>query len=283
MLAKLDNFGPFHLFFTLSCGDMRWKENFTSILIEKGWTIIWNKQDQTDDEMVDEEVEVQLEDGSVKPLEEFLQEDANETTHEFIRSNVFTATRNFVHRINCFKRNIMMGVNNPMCIHKFSWKTEFQGRGAGHIHGTLWCNLRKIELHGKNMDGSDNNSENLEAAFIALREKNELSCEAEKSLIKFADKFTSCTLNSDKAMEHLDAKENVETQGKKIIEIVKDCQIITLQKHTEGRVGIIAGSTSQNFQCGKQYLQGECQVNLQKKGRKTLAKIRKLLDKYKKY
>ena len=23
MLSKLDNFGPFHLFFTLSCGDMR--------------------------------------------------------------------------------------------------------------------------------------------------------------------------------------------------------------------------------------------------------------------
>ena len=36
MLAKLDNFGPFHIFYTLSCGDMRWDDNFTSILREKG-------------------------------------------------------------------------------------------------------------------------------------------------------------------------------------------------------------------------------------------------------
>ena len=40
MLAKLDNFGPFHLFYTLSCGDMRWNENFTTILRGKGYNII---------------------------------------------------------------------------------------------------------------------------------------------------------------------------------------------------------------------------------------------------
>ena len=28
MIAKLDNLGPFHLFFTLSCADMRLEENF---------------------------------------------------------------------------------------------------------------------------------------------------------------------------------------------------------------------------------------------------------------
>jgi hypothetical protein len=32
MLAKLDNLGPFHFFFTLSCADRRWEENFSSIL-----------------------------------------------------------------------------------------------------------------------------------------------------------------------------------------------------------------------------------------------------------
>ena len=44
MLAKLDNFGPFHIFYTLSCGDMRWDENFTSILKEKGYNIIWTAE-----------------------------------------------------------------------------------------------------------------------------------------------------------------------------------------------------------------------------------------------
>ena len=36
MIAKLDNLGPFQLFFTLSCADMRWEENFGAILQERG-------------------------------------------------------------------------------------------------------------------------------------------------------------------------------------------------------------------------------------------------------
>ena len=77
-------------------------------------------------------------------MSEFLGTEADESIHEYIRNNVFTATRNFVHRVNSFKREIMMGSNNPMIIIKYSWKVEFQGRGAGHIHGTAWCNLDKI-------------------------------------------------------------------------------------------------------------------------------------------
>ena len=38
-LAKLDNLGPFHLFFTLSCADMRWDENFAAILKDRGYYI----------------------------------------------------------------------------------------------------------------------------------------------------------------------------------------------------------------------------------------------------
>ena len=32
MLARLDNDGPFQFFFTLSCADTKWDENFSSIL-----------------------------------------------------------------------------------------------------------------------------------------------------------------------------------------------------------------------------------------------------------
>ena len=37
MIAKLENNGPFHLFFTLSCGDCRYDENFLSFLVDKGY------------------------------------------------------------------------------------------------------------------------------------------------------------------------------------------------------------------------------------------------------
>ena len=36
MIARLDNFGPFHVFFTISCADYRWPENLTAILRERG-------------------------------------------------------------------------------------------------------------------------------------------------------------------------------------------------------------------------------------------------------
>jgi len=39
MLARLDNLGAFQLFFTLSCADMRWDENFAAILLEKEFEI----------------------------------------------------------------------------------------------------------------------------------------------------------------------------------------------------------------------------------------------------
>ena len=34
MMAKLDNHGPFHFFFTLSCADKLWEENITAVLEE---------------------------------------------------------------------------------------------------------------------------------------------------------------------------------------------------------------------------------------------------------
>ena len=66
MLAKLDNFGPFHLFYTLSCGDMRWNENFTSILSQKGYNVIWSTENGCLDDATDVTVEVEFEKEGVK-------------------------------------------------------------------------------------------------------------------------------------------------------------------------------------------------------------------------
>ena len=34
LISKLENLGPFHFFFTLSCADTRYEENFTSLLTD---------------------------------------------------------------------------------------------------------------------------------------------------------------------------------------------------------------------------------------------------------
>ena len=49
MLAKLDNLGPFHFFFTLSCADLRWDENFSSILRKLGITVEYEARDDGTD------------------------------------------------------------------------------------------------------------------------------------------------------------------------------------------------------------------------------------------
>ena len=142
MIAKLENIGPFQFFFTLSCGDTRYDENFSAFLDEHNYELeYFYNPDSTI------EVKVTGKDGRKigKNLATFLKEDVNESLHEMIRTNVMTATRNFHHRVESFKKEILMGKNNPMKIKYISYRVEFQGRGAAHIHGTLWLDLKEIE------------------------------------------------------------------------------------------------------------------------------------------
>ena len=129
MLAKIDNFGPFHWFYTLSCADMRWDVNFATILREKGYKIIWTQTSKED--MEDLKVQVVLDKKDPIDLRVFLDEHCDESLHEYIRTNVFIATRNFVHRVKAFRTEIMMGKGSPLKILYWSDKMEFQGRGAG--------------------------------------------------------------------------------------------------------------------------------------------------------
>ena len=40
---------------------------------------------------------------------------------------------------------VAIGDNNPMLVEYYTYKVEFQDRGAGHIHGTLWLKLENME------------------------------------------------------------------------------------------------------------------------------------------
>ena len=79
MLAKLENIGPFHFFFTLSCGDTRYDENFSSFLVEKGY-----KMQYIIDKDGNAITIVKSKEGRDinKPIEQFLAEDIDESLHE---------------------------------------------------------------------------------------------------------------------------------------------------------------------------------------------------------
>merc|ERR1712142_511496 len=80
LFAKLENLGPFTFFFTLSCADMRWAENFTSLL--EGHRVTFTSIDGQEDFFIDD-----------TPLDEFLK--AYPSKHELIKTNLPNATLNF--------------------------------------------------------------------------------------------------------------------------------------------------------------------------------------------
>ena len=92
-IAKLENHGPFQIFFTLSCADTRFEENFTSLL-----------QDHKIHYEMKDGKEMCFIDGQI--LENFLK--AHQKKHEFICRNILTATRNFDHRVKNFINLIIM-------------------------------------------------------------------------------------------------------------------------------------------------------------------------------
>ena len=186
MIAKLENIGPFHIFFTLSCGDTRCDENFSSFLATNGYSMEYSVDGNG---MM--ETRVRDKDGNSKVLEKFLSEDIDESLHEMIRTNVLSATRNFHHRVVKFRNEILFGRNNPMNIKHISYRVEFQGRGAAHIHGTLWLDMKRIEKlpQFKEMKG------HLSDAFRKLRDDLKLSkCEKE-GIAMLTDTFITCSLN----------------------------------------------------------------------------------------
>ena len=88
-----------------------------------------------------------------KKLKQFIEEDVDVSLHELVRGNVITATRYFQHRVKNFIDKVMMGKNNPMHVQYYTYKVEFQDRGAGHIHGTLWLKLSELEQLPRGVDG----------------------------------------------------------------------------------------------------------------------------------
>ena len=90
MMSRLDNFGAFNVFYTVSCADYRWQENLTAVLREKGIGVRCN----INDDVQTEEYEVFTDDYGWIPLEVYKEEFMDETLHEVVRRNIVTSTRN---------------------------------------------------------------------------------------------------------------------------------------------------------------------------------------------
>ena len=123
--AKMEQIGPFHLFFTLSCAETKWPEIMASILRKKGHTISFacNPWDGKEESI--------LVDGTSlsKFREEYIKDMAS-----FYRDHFVLITRMFNDRVKGFIKNVF----NKHPIEYYTYRVEFQVRGMPHIHGVAW-------------------------------------------------------------------------------------------------------------------------------------------------
>ena len=204
----------------MSCADKRWNENFTTFL-------------------QNHDLKYVIENGVEKcyvnnmPLDVFLER--NESKHEFIRKNILTATLNFNHRVQEFIKTIIMNEYGEMCVNYYNYRVEFQMRGAGHIHGTLWLDWIKMK---KNMEEEkeEGNKEYIDVdsvqnAFTKIkdeifggedRDEDEFNME-QNALAAFIDKFCTCSLK-DLSTRDIVRSVNMHNHTKSCRKIMIECR-----------------------------------------------------------
>ena len=82
--ARLDNYGPFNIFFTLSCADYRWPENVAAVLREQGIGLKC-----TVDNSLETKYQV-LKDDEWVLLDDFVTKYMEESVHNIFRKNIVT-------------------------------------------------------------------------------------------------------------------------------------------------------------------------------------------------
>ena len=177
MIARVENLGKFQFFFTLSCADKRWPENFVSILLQRGLKVEFWPINEKGDGLTFSDDDIFVEG---VPLDEFLK---NEDFHEMVRENIRTITLNFNKRVKAFVKHVVMGKNSPMHVKYYNFRVEFQMRGAGHIHGVLWLDMTVID---KMFPG-------INAVMEKLQTGEKLLQSEQGTAGSFVDAFISCS------------------------------------------------------------------------------------------
>ena len=103
LIAKVKQLGPFHLFFTLSCGEMRWTEVFISVLRRTGRQVDIIKDSNGKWSGKDEDILVEG-----LPLWNFV-DSLGSTRLQLLKGYEFLITRHFDNRVKEFIKNIVMG------------------------------------------------------------------------------------------------------------------------------------------------------------------------------
>ena len=202
LVAKVKQLGPFHVFFTFSCGEMRWAEVFLSLLMRKGRTIIVPSEwDGNENEVMVEE------NGENIPLWEYINERMSESKHDLSKDYTFLITRLFDTRVKSFITNILMGGGRKVKFSHWSYGVEFQARGMPHIHGVAWIEEESLKKFGI--------------------EKQFLCDENEDNVVKLVDELITCQIPMPLPLTQCvtDADKEQRAHDEKLKKTVLDVQV----------------------------------------------------------
>ena len=185
----MEQLGPFHIFFTLSCGEARWAEMYISVLQVKGRKVKYTTKDWDGSadtvlvcltpEEIEANEEISTEDATIEdiyiPLSEYKEKYIKSVTN-FFKDHYVLLTRIFDDRVKNFLKNILM----LQGVAYYAYRIEFQMRGMAHVHGVLWLKNEKTKgLLNENKQFMFNNED------------------VEPDMIEFIDSWTTCALPED--------------------------------------------------------------------------------------
>ena len=118
LVAKVKQLGPFQIFWTFSCGEMRWSEVFLSLLKRKGYKVkIPQDWDGNDNDLLVEG----------KKLWKFINGDMSDKQHELFDEYTLLIARHFDARVQNFIKDILLGQGHgKVTFSHFSYRVEFQ-------------------------------------------------------------------------------------------------------------------------------------------------------------
>ena len=211
--ARMEQLGPFHLFYTLSCAEMRWPTVLAEVLriIEKGIDIHypdnWDGRAETIIVKTSEDIEAAIKLFWNKHGEELKLPEVTEQVNlavyklwylrqkkmsmtDLVKDHFILITRIFNKKVKDFHTEVMKkkGIVN------FCYRVEFQMRGLPHIHGVAWLD-------------KETTKDCLNEEGLFREDKN-----GEESIIKLIDKYIQCKLE----FGHADLRDEIKKLNTKI-------------------------------------------------------------------
>ena len=153
LCARMEQLGPFHFFFTLSCAETRWPSVILEVLqsvhnYELKVTYAQKEWDGSFETIMIDDGEYYIENELGEPttpsldiyLKHYLSKEKKGMT-DFLKDHYIIITRVFDKRVKDFLNTVMkdMGIEN------YCYRVEFQMRGLPHIHGVFWLKKEYIE------------------------------------------------------------------------------------------------------------------------------------------